>query len=103
MQCPTCKGTGDNGGNHERVWIVCTDCDGTGEIEPTIVETIKPCARCWLQPRVFCGARFWIIECTTCHKEDVMDEDRAAAIGEWNGLMSALNEAVIVAGTIDNE
>lgn len=31
--CPRCFGTGDVGGNHERVWIICPECEGMGEIE----------------------------------------------------------------------
>jgi DnaJ-class molecular chaperone len=32
MVCPTCKGTGDSNGNHERDWHKCRTCDGVGEI-----------------------------------------------------------------------
>lgn len=71
--------------------------------EPTNVETIKPCARCWLQPTIdHAGSPpGWYVYCSTCRMEDGADENRAAAIAEWNGQMSALNEAVIVAGVID--
>lgn len=71
--------------------------------EPTIVEKIRPCARCWLQPEVHDQAHGWVVICNTCKTDVAVGKDRAVAIGEWNGLMSALNEAVIVSGTIDNE
>lgn len=29
--CPSCKGSGDSNGNHERDWQLCPDCKGSGE------------------------------------------------------------------------
>lgn len=29
--CRKCKGTGDMGGNHEREWIKCDECGGSGD------------------------------------------------------------------------
>lgn len=32
LRCPDCHGTGDGNGNHEREWIKCRRCRGSGEI-----------------------------------------------------------------------
>ena len=33
IRCPDCHGTGDGNGNHEREWIKCSRCRGSGEIK----------------------------------------------------------------------
>lgn len=41
MKCPTCKGTGDSNGNHEREWIKCRTCNGSGEVDEPIPSDLE--------------------------------------------------------------